>query len=271
MFFIFFSNFNFAQRIDQVKTENTFHSEIIKNSFFDDVIEITDKNVFTYGINYFFNISISKLKDAKAPILFIQTKVPLNLLPSIYPEFTKLIVIVPNWTYYKETSNRKFPKGVLCGEPIASSIVYEFNRENGKIFKDSLIIMGGKGFPEMKMKKKTNLNENEIEFFYKESYGSVCCPRDPQNDNKPTREEFINLFENKNNVKLNNNIYKKIKGKEGEKEYYYSSTILTNEQKLKFILERDDSRVINRHLKDLQRKRAIFTPFIELNNNLEKL
>ena len=164
IFFIFFSNYNFAQKTDKIKTENTFHSEIIKNSFFDDVIEISDKNVFTDRINYFFNISIPKSKDAKESILFIETKIPLNLLPSIYPEHSKLIVIVPNWTYYSKNLNRKLPKGILCDEPMASSIIYEFNRENGKLLKDSLIIMGGKGFPEMKFKKQINLNENEIEF-----------------------------------------------------------------------------------------------------------
>lgn len=101
----------------------------------------------TKRTDYIFNVSIPK--SEKIPILFVSARVPLKILSEIYPEFLQLIVITPNWTYYDEVANQ-IPSDVGCAEPLASSIIYEFNRENGKFQKDSLIIMGG--FPVMKFK-----------------------------------------------------------------------------------------------------------------------
>lgn len=124
---------------------NTFHSEKIRDSIFENVIEITDNDIITKGTDYIFNVSIPK--SEKVPILFVSARVPLEILSDIYPKFQKLIVIAPNWTYYDEVA-KQITSDVGCAEPMASSIIYEFNRENGKLQKDSLIIMGG--FPEMK-------------------------------------------------------------------------------------------------------------------------
>ena len=264
--FAFLSIISCAQKTEKINTENLYSSEKIKDSIFENVIEITDRNIESNGIDYLFTIPISK--DVETPILFITEKVPLKLLPTIYPEFPKLIVIVPNWTYYEEVS-KDLPKDVDCAEPMASSIVYEFNRENRKLQKDSLIIMGG--FPKMKMQKYTTLNKNEIEIFYDESFGSVCCPKDQQWDNKPTREEFISYFEKDNKVKIENT-YKKIRGKEGEAIFYYSLKEIPNNLKLKFILERDFHRIINRQTKDINKTPRIYTPtVIKIDDKIEKI
>ncbi|MDR6969614.1 hypothetical protein J2X31_003647 [Flavobacterium arsenatis] len=266
--FIILSNLACAQKTDKVQNENTYHSEMIRDSIFENVIQIIDNNVATNGIDYIFDVSISK--NTQVPVLFIQTKVPLNLLPTIYPEFSKIIVITPNWTYYAEVSGNQ-PKGVDCAEPMASSIVYEFNRENGKLQKDSLVIKGGNGFPEMKFSEYNQLKNNEIKIYYTESYGSDCCPRDQQLDNKPTREEFISFFEKENKVKITDT-YAEMRGKEGEVNFYYTLNQLSNHLKLKFILERDFYRIINRHTKDIIKTPQIYTPkTITLHNKIEKL
>ena len=118
--FTFLSILSCAQKTEKINTENLYSSEKIKDSIFENVIEITDRNIESNGIDYLFTIPISQ--DVETPILFISEKVPLKLLPTIYPEFSKLIVIVPNWTYYEEVS-KDLPKDVDCAEPMASSIV----------------------------------------------------------------------------------------------------------------------------------------------------
>lgn len=249
--------------------KNTFHSEMIRNSIFENVIEITDNDVVSYGIDYLFTVPIPK--STETPIIFVQTEVPLELLSGIYPEFQKLIVIVPNWTFYKENSNEKLPEGIKCAEPVASFIICEFNRENGKLQKDSLVIMGGSGFPEMNFAEKYKLKDNEAEIYYSEYYGSICCPADPQYSNTPTREDFITFFEKENNTKITDT-YIAIIGHEGESAYHYTLKGLSDTQKLKFILERDFHRIINRHLKDIVKTPKIYTPtIIEINSGMEKL
>ena len=129
---------------------HSFHSEKIRDSIFENVIEITEKDFVKNGASYTFNINIPK--SAQTPVLFIPDRVPLEVLPGIYPELKSLIVITPNWTFYDETFDN-LPAGVVGAEPMASSVVYEFNRENGKTRKDSIVIVSG--FPKMKFKPGT--------------------------------------------------------------------------------------------------------------------
>ncbi|UIR57338.1 hypothetical protein LZQ00_05850 [Sphingobacterium sp. SRCM116780] len=247
--------------------KNNYHSNTIRDSVFDHVIEISDDHVDRYGENFLFNRSIPKTDEI--PVIFIQTQVPLQLLPTIYPEFPKIIVIVPNWAYYSEISNQKLSKGIACAEPMASAIIYEFNREQGTLLKDSIVIMGG--FPKMNYAQPYKMKDNQKEIYYAESYGSVCCPRDQQLDNKPTREEFITDFEKENNVKIIDS-YKELRGKEGEVAYFYTLKGLSNKLKLKFILDRNFYRIINRKNKDIITRPRIYTPtIIDRNERMEKI
>jgi len=267
IFFLLSSTISCAQNKVNSDDKNRFHSDIIKDSIFENVIKITDNNIVSNGTDFLFDVSISK--TVELPIIYVQSEVPLNLLSTIYPDFTKLIVITPNWTYYKGISNQKLPEGISCAEPMASSIIYEFNRENGRILKDSLIIMGG--FPKMKFSENRTLKNNEKEFYYTESYGSTCCPKDLQWDNKPTREEFISNFQYENNSKIVDT-YKKITGKDGEVTFFYTLKGLPNLMKLKFILERDFYRIINRQNKDIVKTPRIYTPtVINISNSLKKI
>ncbi|WP_185965912.1 hypothetical protein [Flavobacterium sp. ZT3R18] len=249
----------------KVTFEKHFNVSNINDTVFKDVIEITDNNVATNGKDYLFDISISK--TIKVPVVFVQAQVPLNLLPHIYPEFSRIIVVSPNWKYYQEMSNQKLGEGLAC-EPMASSIIYEFKRENNRVKKDSLVLMGS--FPKMEFANKSKPETNKVEVYFSESYGSVCCPRDEQWDNRPSRDEFAANFEKINKIKITNT-YREPHGKEGEAFYYYSLKGLSNKLKLNFILERTFSRIINRHLKDLMITPKIYTPTIlEVNNRMKK-
>jgi hypothetical protein len=231
----------------------SFQSSRINDSAFHNVIEITDKDLVSNGIDLLFKVPIAA--SAAIPVIFVQTKVPLHLLPGIYPEFPKIIVITPNWFYYEEP----VPNGVYCAEPMESSIIYEFSREGGNILKDSMVMMGG--FPKMSIAKPYKLKGNEREIYFTESIGSACCPRDLQWDNKPSQQDFVSNFEKQNNVDIAGT-FRQIMGKEGEAIYYYTLKGLNDTQRLKFIVERNYSRIINRQTKELIKRAKIFTPTV---------
>lgn len=236
------------------------YSQNIKDGSFKNVIKITDSDLTTNGKDYLFDVSIND--TVKTPVLFVQKKVPLKLLQDIYPTFSKIIVIVPNWTYYAEVS--KQDKNIKCAEPITSSIIYEFKREDGKSIKDSLVLNGK--FPKMEFAINNKLESNQIEIFFEEQFGSVCCPRDQQLDNKPTREEFISKFESNNKVKLIDT-YSESYGEEGEVKYLYTLNGIPNNLKLSFILGREYSLILNRKTKKITHFPKIYTPKIVLINN----
>lgn len=255
-----------ASVIPAPQQPKSFTSQLIKSSVFHNVVEITDRNKTASGMDHLFDVAIEKTDDP--PVIFLQTKVPLKFLSTLYPEFENIIMITPNWTYYEEMSNQRLPEGISCAEPMASSVIYEFKRSNGELLKDSLIMNGG--FPEMKFAQPLKLKDHQKAIYFEESFGSVCCQRDPQWDNKPTREEFISSFEDQHKIKIADT-YKKIKGKEGEAAYYYTLSGLSPSQKLEFISKRHYSRVINRHLKNLLKTAVIYTPRIIDITDKEKI
>ena len=132
-------------------------SQDIRDELFKNVIQISDNDIKINGQDFFIDFSIPD--TIKSPVIFIQTKVPLNLLPKIYPEFSRIIIITPNWTYYDEISKQQLSEDFNCMEPMASSVIYELERENDKTEKDSIIIMGK--FPQMEFADKTKFKRNK--------------------------------------------------------------------------------------------------------------
>ena len=194
--------------------------------------------------------------------MYISAEVPSKLLPTIYPEFQKLTIITPNWALLNDKSFSELEKHA------PSFIIYKFNRTQGNIIKDSTLIYQ---FPGIKFAEKYHLKKNEGVFYYIEGYGSFCVPKDPQHENKPTREEFISFFEKENKVKIVN-VYWESNEKEEEHRFLYPLDGLSNLLKLKFILDRDFYRIINRHAKDIIKTPKIYTPFIlEINDKMKKI
>lgn len=250
-----------------VQSENVIYlSDVEENLVFENVIEISDDNIVTDGNNYLFDVAIPKTN--REPVVFVGGIIPLELLPTMYPEYAKLTVIVPNWTYYDEIANiGKSSNEIICAEPLESSIVYTFNREKGALQKDSLVIMGG--FPKIKFNKNNQLKTTEKVIYYKEILGSICCPRDPQWDNQPSPEEFLKAFEKENNV-TTGKVYNLYQGDEGEADYNYTLNGLSNKIKLKFVTERDFYRLLNKKNKD-RLPPKIYTPMIiEIKERTDK-
>lgn len=138
-----------AHALSQSGDTGRFYSERIRDTAFEDVIELTDNDVVTDGANYTFKASIPR--SSETPVLFVLAKVPLSILSGIYPEFPRLIVIAPNWNYYDEVSRQR-RNDLARVELRTSAVVYEFNRENGTLQTDSVVVMGR--FPEMKFVPK---------------------------------------------------------------------------------------------------------------------
>lgn len=230
------------------KVKNQAVSTDIPDTTYKNVLEITDHDVVTDGKNFLFTRSISGKMDI--PVVFVSARVPLDLLSGIYPEFPRLTVIAPNWDYYDSHAQDR-----SGGEPIASSIIYQLNRENET--KDSLVIMGG--FPKMEFTGKSVAERNTMKVYYSESYGSKCCPKDPKWGLKPSLKEFVADFQTENNVKIVGS-YAVFAGKEGEVNYYYQFKGVPDLLKLKFMVARVSQISNDDHLKNVKLIRGIYTP-----------
>jgi len=229
----------------------------IPDTTYKNVVEIQDRNVVSDGINFLFDYPIPA--KSTHPVLFISSKIPSDLLDGLYPEFQRLTIITPNWKFYAEH------KGSRTGEPIASSVIYNLNRENEKLVKDSLVIMGG--FPKMNI-IAAGEEATTLKVYFTEQYGSICCPRDAKWDLKPSLKEFVADFELKNKVKIKDS-YLENAGEEGEVNYYYTLNGLSDKLRLQFIVERT---VQTRNMKAADFKAKIYTPTeVNLSNRLKKL
>jgi len=67
-----------------------------------------------------------------------------------------------------------------------------------------------------------------------ESYGSVCCPKDPKHNNHISK--FIKGFEQEN--KVNITVYFVRQGREGEATYFINLDNLNEKQQYQFIMQR---------------------------------
>lgn len=241
--------------------ENEAVSINISDTTYKNVLEITDNDVVTDGKNFLFTRMISRKMDI--PVVFVSARVPLDLLTGIYPEFRRITVITPNWEYYDEVA-RDSP----VGEPIASSVVYLFYRVNETVIKDSLVIMGG--FPKMEFAGNPVREKNLLKVYYREGYGSSCCPRNPGWDLKPGINEFTMDFQAKNKIQIAGT-YAACVGKEGEVNYYYEFKGLSDQLKLKFIVDRASLLSNGNRLKKTNLIRGIYTPVEVMINERMKL
>jgi maltose-binding protein MalE len=67
-----------------------------------------------------------------------------------------------------------------------------------------------------------------------ESYGSVCCPKDPKHNNHISK--FIKGFEQENKVDIT--VYFVRQGKEGEATYFINLDNLNEKQQYQFMMQR---------------------------------
>lgn len=134
-----------TSKVERPKTHSP-EKPSVTDTVFSDVINIEKNDIVLRNDS----LVISKKISEKTPVLYIEDRQPVDLLPSILPEFPRVIVITPNWIGYDEVA-KSAPEGG-CAEPTVSTVVYEFTHRNRKITKDSAIYYGN--VPTINFKKK---------------------------------------------------------------------------------------------------------------------
>lgn len=211
--------------------------QTIRDSIFNNVILIKNTDVETNGAHFLIDIPI---KPQKKPIVIFNddSRIPANLFFNrnsfLYGQ-NDFFLITPDWEYYNniEETERKNPGLKL--DPYRQNKVYHIHRNNVEIQIDSLSIrMDDPRKPITINFNNPELKENEVKYFFKECYGSTCCPEDPSYKFEKERKEMKNNFNEKHNVNVYKNTYIQTLGKEGEHCTYYTLSDLTTEQKIEF-------------------------------------
>ncbi|WP_322545212.1 hypothetical protein [Elizabethkingia miricola] len=222
------------------------------------VIMIEDEHMVKLGENYLVDIPIQEKPDS-VYAFFLNADIPIERLkkPSnFYPSINEFILIVPDWKYYKIIAEEASKQGILI-EPLVTNNYYHITRNGGEIKTDSTHISGN-GHPYISY-TEPEIPKGMLQVYYTDSYGSVCCPRDPKWDNKQDDASFIKEFEKNKKLKITDT-YRQNNGKEGEHAIYYTLSGLTSLQRLSFILEKKSQGIKNKEKKDIVFAPQIFTP-----------
>ncbi|OPB88025.1 hypothetical protein BAS06_12630 [Elizabethkingia miricola] len=223
------------------------------------VIMIEDEHMVKLGENYLIDIPIQEKPDSTY-VFFLNAGIPVEQLKkpsSFYPFINEFILIVPDRKYYKIIAEEASKQGIQI-EPLVTNNYYHIIRNGGEVKTDSTHISGN-GHPHISY-TEPEVPKGMLQVYYTDSYGSVCCPRDPKWDTKQDDASFIKEFEKNKKVKIADT-YQQNNGKEGEHAIYYTLSGLTSLQRLDFILEKQYQRTVNKEAKDIQFSGRIFTPY----------
>ncbi|MCL1668140.1 hypothetical protein M2T82_08715 [Elizabethkingia ursingii] len=225
---------------------------------YEHVVMIKDNHIAKLGINYLVDIPIQEKPDS-VYVFFLDADIPLERLKkpnSFYPFINEFIIIIPDREYYHRVAEDASKKGIQL-EPVETNNYYHITRNSGEIKVDSLHISGNSN-PKINF-IIPDTPKDMLQVYYTDSYGSVCCPRDPKWDSEQDDASFIKEYEQNKKVKISDT-YRQNNGKEGEHAIYYTLSGLTSLQRLDFILEKISQRVVNKETKDIQFSARIFTP-----------
>lgn len=217
--------------IDQLQAQN------IRDTVFNDVILIKSTDVSTNGFHFLVDIPI---KSQKEPIIIFNDdfRIPAKLFfsrSSFLSEQNEIILITPDWEFHKEIIEEQKKYGIHI-KAFPKNKIYQVKRSGSGYKVDSLSIRMDDPVKPIKINfKNPELKENEVKYFFKECYGSTCCPEDPSWKYEKERNEMRNNFNEKYNVNVYKNFYRQIMGKEGEHCDYYTLSDLTSEQKIEFL------------------------------------
>lgn len=148
-----------------------------------DVIQISNENVYTDGVDYIIDIP---LKTNDKEDIVIENNA--SLLPNkvffqynFLAQFNSVTVISRDWAYYNSLKKTNHNGSV---KPVPSSKIYSIKiNQNNKIIIDSLAYnINSEIKRSASYRKKTSKMEDSIIVYYKEFWGSICCPRDAKYD-----------------------------------------------------------------------------------------
>lgn len=229
---------------------------------YDRVMNIEDRQVARLKGNYLLDLPLQFNADS-IEVFYLSAKIPIELFKkssAFYPELQKFILIVPDWKFYNEVSKTASKSG-RCVEPETTNFYYYIRREEDIVKVDS-VRLGGLENPVIDFAKPT-VPENLLTVYWKESYGSVCCPRDPMWDIADQDSSFIRSFEERNKFRVTTGRYIQMQGKEGENSIYYTLPGLTTAQRLQFLLEKRAQWRLNSEAKKIPLSTNLFTPQLQ--------
>lgn len=223
------------------------------------VVMIADKDVAGSAGNYLIDIPLEANEDTTYAF-FLGAHIPVEYFKTnngFYPSIKAFILIVPDWDFYKKISEDASRKG-MCIEPATTNYYYHIVRNADKIKVDSVRISGDEGIAGVNY-IHPEVPKNTLATYRIESYGSICCPKDP---NWVLAEEDISFIKNYEKEKgiLIKGTYRQNNGKEGEHSNYYTLEGLTTQQRLDFMLAKRSQWIVNKATKMMVFKKQLFTP-----------
>lgn len=198
------------------------------------VVMIDDDLVVKKNDSYLIDLPLRIVPDSTY-VFFLSARIPVELFKKsneFYPDLQHFVLIVPDWKFYDEIAKEASKQG-MCIEPATTNFYYSIKKEDGAVRVDSIRRSGddNPGFDFV----KPALPKNMLTVYRKESYGSVCCPRDPKWDMIDKDNSFLHDFEQTNHLKVTRGRYVQMEGKEGEKSIYYTLPGLSSVQRLDFL------------------------------------
>ncbi len=225
---------------------------------YSNVVEIEQKHVAQSGDNFLVDIPLTEHPDS-GYVFFLNAAMPIGKLAKLegfYPGIKELIIIVPDWKFYEQVAADATKNGIVL-EPATTNLYYHVIRDEDSIKVDSIRISGD-GHP--KLRYQTPAVPKDMLLVYRtESYGSVCCPKDPRWEIADEDPAFIKEFEQRYQTHITKT-YRQNNGKEGEYTVFYTLPKLTTTQRLNFIIEKRSQWIVNKATKDLVFQPQIFTP-----------
>lgn len=225
-------------------------------SKYSNVVIIADKQVAKSGDQFLIDIPLAGNGDSNY-VFVLDAAIPADMFikySGFYPSVNEITLIVPDWKFYERVAADATKNGITL-EPATTNLYYHILREGGNVKVDSIRI-SGEGHP--KLEYTNPVVPKDVFVAYRtESYGSVCCPKDPRWDIAGEDAAFIKEFEHRHQTRITGT-YRQNNGKEGEHAVFYTLPELTTEQRLSFILEKRSQWVVNKATKD----RAVFQPQI---------
>ncbi|WP_293888198.1 MULTISPECIES: hypothetical protein [unclassified Sphingobacterium] len=202
--------------------------------YFRQVVMIDNGFVTQKKGSYLIDLPLQILPDSTY-IFFLNARIPVELFKranEFYPDLQQFVLIVPDWAFYDQIAEQASKQG-MCIEPTTTNFYYLINRQDGVVRVDSIRRSGddNPGFDFFKPVSPKNM----LTVYRKESYGSVCCPRDPKWDSADEDESFLRDFEKRNYLNVTRGRYVQMEGKEGEKSIYYTLPELSSVQRLDFL------------------------------------
>lgn len=222
--------------ISTILLSGTVFGQSIRDTVFNDVILIKSADVSTNGFHFLVDIPI---KPQKEPIIIFNGdfRIPTKLFfsrSSFLWEQNEIILITTDWVFEKEIREREKREGIHI-KAHRNKIYHIKRRESGYEVDSLSVVMHDPRKPIKINFKNPELKENEVKYFFKECYGSTCCPEDPSWKFEKEKNEMRNNFNIAHKVNAYKNAYREIKGKEGEHCDYYTLSDLTSEQKIEFL------------------------------------